>query len=128
MQILFSVTESLNELCAWICGIVYQLIAKIYEIFFEIAKVNILTKDDLSGLYNRVTMILTIIMTFYIVFELVKYIIEPDKITDKESGAGKIAVKLMVVIVLIAFVPTIFTIAFDFQKRKLENYIISKNE
>ena len=31
MQILFSVTESLNELCAWICGIVYQLIAKIYE-------------------------------------------------------------------------------------------------
>ena len=126
MQILFSVTESLNELCAWICGIVYQLIAKIYEIFFEIAKVNILTKDDLSGLYNRVTMILTIIMTFYIVFELVKYIIEPDKITDKESGAGKIAVKLMVVIVLIAFVPTIFTIAFDFQKRILENDIISK--
>ena len=126
MQILFSVTESLNELCAWICGIVYQLIAKIYEIFFEIAEVNILTKDDLSGLYNRVTMILTIIMTFYIVFELVKYVIEPDKISDKESGAGKIATKIMIVIVLIAFVPTIFTIAFDFQKRILENDIISK--
>lgn len=126
MQILFSVTESLNELCAWICGVVYQLIARIYEIFFAIASVDILSEKDINSIYNRVTMILTIIMTFYIVFELVKYVIEPDKISDKESGAGKIVTKIMIVIVLIAFVPKIFTMAFGFQKKILENDIISK--
>lgn len=126
MQILFSVTESLNELCAWICSIVYQLVAKIYEIFFEIAKVDILTTDEITSIYSRVTMILTIIMTFYITFEMVKYIIEPDKITDKEAGAGKIASKLIIVVVLIAFVPTIFSKAFELQTKILENDLITK--
>ena len=126
MQILFSVTESLNELCAWICSVAYQLIAKIYEIFFKIATVDILSEKDINSIYNRVTMILTIIMTFYIVFEMVKYVIEPDKINDKDSGAGKIATKLMIVVVLIAFVPKLFTMAFGFQKKILDNDIISK--
>ena len=66
MQILFSVTDSLNELCAWICGIIYPLIAKIYNLFMEIAKLDILSSDDVQPIYERFTMMLSIIMVFYI--------------------------------------------------------------
>lgn len=126
MQILFSVTDSLNELCAWICGIIYPLIAKIYNLFMEIAKLDILSSDDVQPIYERFTMMLSIIMVFYITFEMVKYVIQPDQISDKEKGAGKLIQKIMIVIVLIAFVPKIFTLAYSIQNKIIDNGIISK--
>lgn len=126
MQILFSVTDSLNELCAWICGIIYPLIAKIYNLFMEIAKLDILSSDDVQPIYERFTMMLSIIMVFYITFEMVKYVIQPEQISDKEKGAGKLIQKIMIVIVLIAFVPKIFTLAYSIQNKIIDNGIISK--
>lgn len=116
----------LRSLCAWLCSFIYPLIAKFFEMFLAIAKLDILSSDYIQPIYQRVTMILTIVMIFYVTFELIKYVIEPDQFSDKEKGAGKIIYKMIAVVVLIAFVPKIFTMAYKVQNVIIENQVISK--
>ena len=123
---MFDIEGSLRVVAAMVCKLIYKLIALIYELFMTIARVNILSSEEIAPIYQRVTMILTIVMVFYITFEFVKYVVQPDTINDKEKGAGNVALKMIVVILLIAFVPRIFTMAYDLQGRIIDNQAISK--
>lgn len=129
MQILdlwHEVDKILRSLWASLCKVVYQLIADLYDLFMNVAKVKILSQNDIKPIYQRVTLILAIIMVFYVTFEVVKYIISPDTITDKEKGASNIVKKMIIVVVLIAMVPTIFEKAYDLQNIIFENQLFSK--
>ncbi len=118
--------KAVRGLGALICDVIYTLISKIYELFITVARLNILSSDQIGPIYQRVTMILTIVMTFYITFEFVKYTIQPDTFTDNEKGAGNIMKRIIIVIALIAFTPTIFKTAYDLQNRIIETQLISK--
>ena len=65
-------------------------------------------------------------MLFYVTFQTVKYVIEPDKFSDKEQGAGKVVTKMILVVLLIAMVPQIFSLAYTLQNSILKNQIFSK--
>ena len=118
--------EAVRGIAAWLCKGIYRLIAWLYELFLTISRVNILSSEEIAPIYQRVTMILTIVMVFYITFEFVKYVVQPDTINDKEKGAGNVALKMVVVILLIAFVPRVFTMAYDLQGRILDTQFLSK--
>jgi len=111
---------------AVLCDVIYTLISKVYELFMTIARLNILSSSQIQPIYQRITMILTIVMVFYVTFEFVKYTISPDTITDKEKGAGNILKKIIIVISLIALTPEIFTTAYKLQNRIIETQLISK--
>ncbi len=119
-----SVVNGVRSLCATLCKIIYPLIGDVYNLFMDVAGLRILPNDVLEGIYSRITMFLTIIMLFYISFEFIKYIVEPDSMSDKEKGVSKIGIKLIAVVVLIAFVPKIFTLGYDVQDAILKNEII----
>lgn len=118
--------KAIRELGALLCKAIYSLIALLYEVFDTISRANILKSEEIEPLYQRVTLVLTIVMVFYITFEFVKYVVQPDTINDKEKGAGNLVLKLVTVILLIAFVPTIFDMAFKLQERLLDSQIFSK--
>jgi len=110
-----------------ICSVIYGLVSWIYQVFMTLAQVNILTASDkIETIYERVTIILTIIMVFYITFQFVKYVVQPDTMTDKEKGAGNVIWRLILAIIMIAFVPTIFTKAYELQGRIINNQVIPK--
>lgn len=119
-------TKVIRRFGAIICDVIYTLISKVYELFITVARLNILSSPQIQPIYQRVTMILTIVMVFYITFEFVKYTISPDTITDKEKGAGNILKRVIIVISLIALVPEIFTTAYKLQNRIIETQLISK--
>lgn len=127
MQFLFfDVEDLLRGLWASLCQLIYRLVAWLYELFMNVARVEILTTEDIQPIYQRVTMVLTIIMVFYVTFEAVKYVVQPDSFTDKEKGGGKLTFKMVIVVILIAFVPTIFTWAYKFQNVIFDNQVFSK--
>lgn len=119
-------SQAIRKLSAILCDLIYWLIAKIYELFITVARLNILSSDQIAPIYQRVTMILTIVMTFYITFEFVKYTIQPDTFTDKDKGVGNILQRVVIVVILIAFVPQIFSLAYKLQNRIIETQLISK--
>ena len=65
--------QALRGLGAVLCNVIYNLISWIYQLFMVVAQLNILSEGTTHEIYQRVTMILTIVMTFYITFEFVKY-------------------------------------------------------
>ena len=117
---------ALRIICALLCRIIYPLIATMYELFVNISRLNIIGVAPVEQIYQRVTLILAIIMVFYVTFEFVKYIVQPDKITDKETGATNIIKKLILVILLIAFTPKIFELGYELQSRIINGNVISK--
>ena len=118
--------QALRGIGAILCNLIYSLISWIYQLFMVVSRLNILSSDQVAPIYQRVTMILTIVMTFYITFEFVKYVIQPDNFSDKEKGVGNIAFRMIMVVILIAFVPRIFTLAYRLQNTLIENQVISK--
>lgn len=121
-----SAEDILRTISMWLCKIIYPAICGMYDLFIQLSKVNILSSDDIVPIYEKVTMILAIIMVFYVTLEFVKYVVQPDKMTDKEAGVSNIAIKMIVVVVLIAMVPKIFEFAYKVQNKIFENQIFSK--
>lgn len=107
-------------------GLIYGLIVVIFRLFTNLSQLDILSADQTNGIYQRVTMVITIVMVFYITFEFVKYVVQPDTISDKEKGVGKIGMRIVIAILLIAFIPTIFNLGMRLQNKILSTNVISK--
>ena len=118
--------EAIRGLMAFLCNWIYSIMSFCYDLFNNISEVDILTSKDVQPIYNRITMIITIVMVFYVTFQFVKYVVQPDAMTDKEKGAGNLVYKIIIVIVLIAFVPKIFNLAYGVQKTVIKTNVISK--
>jgi len=119
----------LRNIGMWIIQLIYTLIASLYNIFIYLTKVQILTGSNESivkDIYNRIQVILAVVMVFYVTLEFVKYIVNPDTFSDKEKGGGGLVKRILIVIVLMAFTPQIFGIAYDLQNRIISSEVIPK--
>ena len=61
-----------NVIWGLLCSIVYGLIVLAFNLFTEVSQLDILSADKVDGIYQRLTMIITIVMVFYITFEFIK--------------------------------------------------------
>ena len=84
------------------------------------------TKSPITAIYQRVTLLLAIIMVFYVTFQFIKYLITPVEISDKEKGVEKLGFKLITVVALLAVVPTLFDKAYELQDRALNTHFLAK--
>lgn len=115
-----------NVIWGYLCSLIYGFIVVLFNLFTSMTQLDILEQSTINGIYQRITMIMTIVMVFYITFEFVKYVVSPDTIIDKEKGAGNIVKRIIISIVLIAFIPNIFSIAMDLQDKIIKTNVISK--
>lgn len=115
-----------NVIWGLLCSLIYGFIVVLFNLFTSMTQLDILEQSTINGIYQRITMIMTIVMVFYITFEFVKYVVSPDTIIDKEKGAGNIVKRIIISILLIAFIPNIFSIAMELQDKILKTNVISK--
>lgn len=116
--------DALDSLMAWLCQVIYPLIAYAYKLFYNIGTLRIIKDENLTPIYNRITLILGLVMLFVVTFQLIQYIMEPDNFNDKEKGFGKVMYRMIISVILIAFVPNIFDFAFELQSDIMDNNII----
>lgn len=100
---------------ALIDWMVYGLVSKMFSIIFLIAEVDIFKDGALDALSNRVYGVLGVIILFKIIISAIQYLINPDKMADKDKGMGGLLTRTIISIALLALVPTIFTFAKDAQ-------------
>lgn len=115
-----------NIIWAILDVLVFELIKIAFNLFIRISELDILSNTDLSGIYQRITMILTIVMVFYVTFEFVKYTVSPEVMTEKEKGVGGVVKRIIISILLIAFIPTIFSFGYKLQNRIIKTQIFSR--
>ena len=65
-------------------------------------------------------------MLFKVSFSLLTYVVNPDAMTDKSQGAGKLIQRIIISLSLLAVLPNLFTRLADFQSHILEDGTIQR--
>lgn len=116
----------LRTILMTLCNVVYKLIIVMYDLFMAIGSATLLTSEQIQIIYNRVGLILGIVMIFRLMFSFIQYMIDPDKISDKESGVGSLIKKVIVVILALGLTDWVFNKAFEIQDIILQENTIGK--
>lgn len=111
------VWNTIRSLFAWFDSIIYTILGWFFQTIFYIAnfQMNILYEE----MQTRVYVILGIFMLFKLVISFLSYLVNPDKISDKEQGIGKVVTRVILVLIMFLALPTFFNIMTELQNRLL---------
>lgn len=120
--------DLVRNIFATLDSVAFFLFSKVMQVMFDI--INITSKADLSGflqpLQSRVYVILSIYMLFKVTVSLLSYIVNPDSMTDKNQGVGKLVQRIIVALVMLIFFPFAFDFLNDLQADIISNNTIPK--
>ncbi len=86
-----------------------------YKVFYYTSRVTLLRGDEIERFTNRVYLIFSIALVFIVAYNLLLYIIDPDKITDKNAGAGAFIKNVIISLTIVAITPMAFVKLYSFQ-------------
>lgn len=115
--------ELMRRLFALLDRIVILAIDKLYTLLIMIADTNVFG-DLIYNYLGRIYTFLGIFMVFKLSLSMINYIINPDELTDKSKGAGKLVSNVVISLVLLVATPTIFDQAFKLQSDLLNTNAI----
>lgn len=122
----FDTDDFIRDLLMFFCNAIYSMINLAFELFMYVGKANILDNEMVVKIYQRVGLVLGIFMLFKLTFSFVQMLVNPDQLTDKEKGAGKIILKVVVVVVLLAMTPSLFSAAYKLQNAVIKQQVVGR--
>lgn len=107
--------DSIRGFLSWIDSIFFMAITWFFQTIFVLAnfELNSLYED----LLQRVYVILGIFMLFKLLVSFLGYLVNPDKINDKEQGAGKVVMRVILVFIMLLGLPVLFEVMTELQNR-----------
>lgn len=103
---------------------IYSLVQVAYSVFYYVANATILNDQIVTNFTMRMYTLLGIVMIFVLAFNLLSYIVDPDKITDKKVGASTFVKDIVLALVLISLAPMLFTKLYSLQSKIITSGII----
>ncbi len=100
-------------------------LSTLFSIFMTLASTST-SIINTTSIMNNIYIIMSVIMLFYITINLLTYLVNPEKLTDKTSGGSKIVIKVIITLALLILTPVIFTISRDLQSAILEENILGR--
>lgn len=119
------ILEKIFSFLVFVDSVIYNFIRYVYEIFITLTKVNLFGVEDYKELVNRIYVILGLIMLFILAYSLLKAVINPDNFAKGELSFPKLIQNVVVSLVIIAFLPTVFELAFNVQNSLLNKGTVS---
>lgn len=117
--------SALNSLLVYIVSIIYHFVAQIMKLFVVLSEAEILDSSVYMQLVKNFYLILGVGMLFVIAFSLLKVMVDPESSKGTEETTGIIK-KFITSILLLIFLPTIFSFAFSFQSAVVRQGTIGK--
>lgn len=97
--------NAIRALFGWIDVVVYTVFTWVMQLLLSISSFDTSQFGTFYGnIQQRVYAILSIFMLFKVVISIITYIVNPDTMTDKSQGAGKLVVRIIVVLIMLMFV------------------------
>lgn len=104
----------IKNLFSFIDRMVVFVIKYLYQLIVAIADTNVF--GDLIYRYlGRIYMFLSVFMVFKLSISVINYIINPDSMTDKSKGFGKLITNVVISLILLAVTPNLFNAAYNLQ-------------
>ena len=97
-----------------------------FDLFIRLGRAQIVTSSQVQTIFSRVSLILGIFMLFRLTFSFVQYLINPETMSDKSRGAGKLVMRCLIVVVLLGSTPFLFSQAYKIQNLILDSNFLGK--
>lgn len=110
------IKDALRSLFASIDIIIYKFFAFLYQLFEYIAKLDIYESINAGYLFERIQILISVIALFCLSVSVIRYIIDPDTLSDKNKGASAIIRRVLISVVLLISLNSIFEEARNIQK------------
>jgi len=108
--------------------LLYSLVSVFYNLFMAISEIRLFSDGGSSSLISiistRIYALIGVYALFKVTFILINMLINPDSVNDKQKGAGKLIVRIVVMLCLIIAVPWVFEMAYELQRIVLKENII----
>ena len=93
----------------------FTLVRDCFKIVLYLADVQIFEESVIKDFSSRVYMLLAVIMFFKIAVSTIQYLVDPEKLESKDSGAASIIKNAAIAIILLVVVPEVFRFAREAQ-------------
>lgn len=110
----------------YIDGVIYNLISYVYDIFAFLAKLNIFSGTVYNDIVSRVYVVLGVVMLFVLAYSLLKAVVNPENFSKGEQSFPKLVQNVVISLIIIAVLPTVFSVAFNIQNSLLNQETIPK--
>lgn len=114
------VWNNIRAMIIWVCMQFMQIAKSILNLIFDLANITFFKDETIGELLTRVYIVVGVLMLFKITISCIQYLVNPDKVDDKENGFGGIAKRTIISVLLLALVPGIFQFAKEAQGGILE--------
>ena len=121
-----SLQSSFLSLMLLIDSIIYGFIVSVYDIFLILAENQVFTGEHFAGFAYRIQIIMGVVMLFVVSYSLLRAIINPDDLTKGDYAITKVIKNILVSLALVALVPTIFNLMYEFQGIVLQKNVIGR--
>lgn len=117
-------SNAFRMIFAFLDGILFNFFILVYNLFYEMIGVNIFDNAMLEKFSSRIYFMLGLFMLLKLSFSFLSYAVNPDNISNKDTGVGKLITNTFVVLILIGTTPFIFSKAMLLQKIIIDDQII----
>jgi len=121
-----TILAGIRTLCFSLCSFIYQAIIFVYNIFDKLCSGRFLSNEILQAFAERIGVILGLVMAFIVIFSLIKMVLDPEKVSDKEMGAAALVKRIIFAIVMLGVSTYVFNLLYTVQKVVIESNAISK--
>lgn len=118
--------DMIRDIFAAINRGIYSLIAVTYNLIEDLSKMSILSYGNMQEFAKRIYALLGLFMLFKVSFSIITYIVDPNKMTDKNTGFSAIIKNTIITLILILVVPTGFSLLYEAQDAILSENVIPK--
>ena len=125
-----SAVKGLLHIFFYIDTVIYRIAGWTYKVFYIMGRITLDADETVSTITNKIYAILLIFMVFVVAYNMLLYIIEPNKIKaseDKDAprgGAVSLVKKIAISLVVIVASPYFFDVLYEVQTHVVEYNVI----
>lgn len=118
--------ELLRKLCVWICVPIYNLIPKLYSIFYSLANTEFLSSDIIEQFSANIYILVSVVMLFAFSITILSAIVNPDLLTDNKKGVSALFKRSIIGLALMVLVPFAFNEMYSITESIMDNMLVEK--
>ena len=137
--------DLVRTILGWIDWVFFEILGWVYEVFYAVANAELFTGETVYNFIARIQLILGIFMVFKLTIMILKSMVNPDYLNDKQAGTSQIITRIVTSLVMLSLVMPLniqnprnryqvevnnngimFGTLYSLQKRILENDVLGQ--
>ena len=99
--------DTLRSILTFFDNLFFKLLQGVYQVFFNVSTAELFSNSLIREFYFRCQLVIGVFMLFKLSVTILEGIMDPAKVTDKKTGAGKIISRIITSLVILALITPI---------------------